>query len=253
MLLLGPNTENPPPAISTTSQKAAALNHKLRNHGATAVLSAALRDGVAGQLALVSSFGAESVALLHLAAMVDRHVPVIFIDTRFLFAETLTYQMEVAERLGLRNLRIIHARDTGLPAEADPNSPRHDPETCCAVRKSAPLNAALKGYDGWITGRKRYQSGTRAGLEFFEADPLSQKIKLNPLAHWRPGDVETYIAENRLPRHPLVARGYPSIGCAPCTSPARDGEDARAGRWRGREKTECGIHLPAPNSTATGG
>jgi len=111
------------------------------------------------------------------------------------------------------------------------------------LRKTEPLNAALDGYDGWITRRKRYQSGTRAALEFFELEDATGRIKLNPLAHWTPQDVRAYMEENRLPRHPLVSRGYPSIGCEPCTSRVQEGEDPRAGRWRGQDKDECGIHF----------
>ncbi len=225
------------------------LNDRFRHHGATAVLKAVLRDRVAGRIALVSSFGAESVALLHLAALVDRHVPVLFLDTGLHFAETLVYQQDLAERLRLSNLRVLRATPARLAAE-DPFGALkfNDPDRCCTLRKTEPLQAALAGFDAWITGRKRFQSAGRAALAFFEPDPASGRIKVNPLAHWRAADVQAYIDENRLPRHPLVARGYPSIGCAPCTSRIRAGEDARAGRWRGQAKTECGLHLPAPVS-----
>jgi len=225
-------------------RRAAALNARFRHHGATAVLEAVLGARAAGRVALVSSFGAESVVLLHLAAMVDRSVPVLFIDTGKLFTETLVYQHELAERLGLRDIRII-GPDAARAASQDPSGTLHrsDPDACCALRKTAPLSAALVGFDGWLTGRKRFQGGRRATVEFFEAEPGIDRIKINPLAHWTPQDIRTYMDENRLPRHPLVARGYPSIGCAPCTTPARSGEDPRAGRWRGLGKTECGLHL----------
>jgi phosphoadenosine phosphosulfate reductase len=216
------------------------LNARMRHHGATDVIRLALDE--IRPLPLVSSFGAESVALLHLAAMVDRNIPVIFVDTEMLFTETLVYQQEVAERLGLRNLRILRNPDI---AREDPDGLLHetDADACCALRKTAPLRAALKGANGWITGRKRFQSGTRARLEHFEVVAETGRIKVNPLAHWNPGDVADYIDENRLPRHPLVARGYPSIGCTPCTTPVEPGEDPRAGRWRNTEKQECGIHF----------
>lgn len=221
----------------------AALNDRYRHHGATAVLTGALKDPQAGKLALVSSFGAESVVLLHLVSVIDRKTPVIFIDTEMLFPETLVYQAELSERLGLENLRIIRASDAALAAE-DPDGTLHrrDTDACCDLRKTRPLQRVLSEYDGWITGRKRYQGSTRQALEFFEADG-PQRIKVNPLAHWAPEDIRAYMDENRLPRHPLVARGYPSIGCAPCTSPVKPGEDPRAGRWRGQDKNECGIHI----------
>lgn len=219
------------------------LNDRYRHHGATSVLEAALKDHDVGDLAMVSSFGAESVALLHLVSVIDNTVPVLFIDTQLLFPETLAYQQEVAERLNLKNLRVINASETDL-SRHDPDNTLHqfDTDACCNLRKTVPLEHALKGFDGWITGRKRFQSSTRAALEFFEADG-ENRIKVNPLAHWHPEDVRNYMEENRLPKHPLVARGYPSIGCAPCTSPVAPGEDPRAGRWRGQNKTECGIHV----------
>ena len=220
--------------------KVDALNARYRHHSATAVMEGALRD--AGKIALVSSFGAESVVLLHMAAIADRSVPVLFIDTQMLFTETLVYQQEVSERLGLRNVQVIRAEDI---AEKDPYGALRfsDTDACCHLRKTVPLQNALSGYDGWITGRKRFQSGSRAALDFFEVDDGTGRIKVNPLAHWAPEDVRAYMDENRLPRHPLVARGYPSIGCAPCTSPVAPGEDPRAGRWRGSAKQECGIHF----------
>jgi len=161
-----------------------------------------------------------------------------------LFAETLVYQQELAERLDLRDLRIIRAADTALQRQ-DPDGTLHKtaPDACCALRKTEPLQRALEGFGGWITGRKRFQGSTRSTLEFFEAEDGTGRIKVNPLAHWAPEDLRTYMEENRLPRHPLVARGYPSIGCAPCTTRVNDGEDPRSGRWRGQDKTECGIHF----------
>jgi len=224
--------------------RVAALNARYRHHAASDVLAHALRDADAGRLALVSSFGAESVVLLHIVAVARRDTPVIFVDTEMLFAETLVYQHELAERLDLRDLRIVRASRADLAAE-DPDGTLHRraPDACCALRKSRPLQRALDGFDGWITGRKRYQGATRAALDFFEVEPGTGRIKVNPLAHWTPEDVRTYMEENRLPRHPLVARGYPSIGCRPCTTRVAEHEDPRSGRWRGHDKTECGIHF----------
>lgn len=234
-------------------EKVAALNLRYKHHSATAVLEAALRDPDFRKLALVSSFGAESVALLHLTAMVDRTVPVLFVDTEMLFTETLVYQQELAERLNLKNLQIIRAGQKSLAAE-DPYRTLHqrDTDACCALRKTRPLQKALFNYNGWITGRKRYQSGTRAALNFFEIEDFTGRIKINPLAHWASEDVRAYMEENRLPKHPMIARGYPSIGCAPCTGPVKDGEDPRSGRWSGQEKTECGIHVQDGKMIRTG-
>ncbi|QUS37095.1 phosphoadenylyl-sulfate reductase [Falsirhodobacter algicola] len=231
------------PAGLSIEDRAAFLNDRYRNHAATSVMELALRDRDVGRTALVSSFGAESVVLLHMVSVMDRNLPVLFIDTRMLFAETLAYQAEVADRLGLTNIRTIRADDAAVAFD-DPDGTLHQYSTdaCCTLRKTVPLEGALAGYDAWITGRKRFQSGTRAALPFFEPDGPN-RLKLNPLAMWGPEDVADYMINNRLPRHPLVAKGYPSIGCAPCTSPVGEGEDPRAGRWRGSNKTECGIHF----------
>ncbi|MDX2482904.1 MAG: phosphoadenylyl-sulfate reductase [Pseudodonghicola sp.] len=255
MLLLGKNTPaggSDSAALATLkarTEQVENLNARYRHHGATDVMRAALSE--AGHIALVSSFGAESVVLLHMAAVLDRAVPVLFIDTEMLFTETLVYQAELSERLGLRNLQIIRAGDSAK-ADPDANLHRRDPDACCALRKTRPLQVALTGFDGWITGRKRFQSGRRAALDFFEIEKDSGRIKINPLAHWAPEYVKTYIEENRLPRHPLVAQGYPSIGCAPCTSPVAPGENPRAGRWRGQQKDECGIHFVNGKPVRTG-
>ncbi|PWK62851.1 phosphoadenylyl-sulfate reductase [Roseicyclus mahoneyensis] len=233
-----------PPPDTGLADRIAGLNARYKHRAATSVVEHALRDGDTGAVALVSSFGAESVVLLHMVAVVDPATPVLFVDTQMLFAETLEYQREVAERLGLEDLRIIRAAPVRVGAH-DPEGDLHrtDPDACCALRKTEPLERALAPFDAWITGRKRFQSGTRAELAFFEAETGTGRIKINPLAHWAPLDVADYMINNRLPRHPLVARGYPSIGCAPCTTPVATGEDPRAGRWRGTDKEECGIHF----------
>ena len=220
-----------------------ALNARYRHHGATAVLEHALKDADLGQVALVSSFGAESVVLLHLVSVIAPETPVLFIDTRMLFPETLEYQRQVAESLHLCDLRTIRAAQPRVAFE-DPDNTLHqfNTDACCNVRKVEPLERALSGFDGWITGRKRYQGAGREAVEFFEAEG-DLRIKVNPLAHWGRDDIEDYMVNNRLPRHPLVAQGYPSIGCWPCTSKVAAGEDPRAGRWRGTKKVECGIHF----------
>ena len=225
------------------ARRAEHLNQRYRNHAAISVMELALRDHDVGRTALVSSFGAESVVLLHMVSVLDPDLPVLFIDTQMLFPETLAYQTEVAENLALTNIQTIHADQAAVEFD-DPDGTLHQFSTdaCCALRKTIPLENALAPYDAWITGRKRFQAGTRAELQFFEPE-TDKRLKINPLAMWGREDVEDYMINNRLPRHPLVAKGYPSIGCAPCTSPVAEGEDPRAGRWRGSQKTECGIHF----------
>jgi phosphoadenosine phosphosulfate reductase len=227
----------------TVAERVATLNARYRHHAATAVLEHALKDDDLGRVALVSSFGAESVVLLHLISVIAPETPVLFIDTRMLFPETLEYQRTLAESLHLCDVRTIRAAQPRVAFE-DPDNTLHqfNTDACCTVRKVEPLERALAPFDGWITGRKRFQGATRQAVEFFEAEG-DTRIKVNPLAHWGREDLADYIVNNRLPRHPLVAQGYPSIGCAPCTSKVKPGEDARAGRWRGTEKEECGIHF----------
>lgn len=201
-------------------------------------------SGALGPAALVSSFGADSAVLLHMAAQVDRNVPVIFIDTLLLFPETLDYQLDLAHHLRLTDLRRIEPNRVDQFLH-DPEDDLHksDPDACCDLRKARPLERALRGFDTWVSGRKRFQNGLRAGLQMFEGDPLSGRIKVNPLAGHSATDLRAYISRHALPQHPLVARGFPSIGCTPCTTAVAPGEDERAGRWRGQAKTECGIHV----------
>jgi len=225
------------------SDRVAQLNDNYRHHSATDVLKHALTDPQVGRIAMVSSFGAESVVLLHMVATVDRTTPILFIDTEMLFDETLTYQKEVADHLALTNVRTVRPdRDALFSRDTESLLHRHNTDACCALRKTEPLQNALNGFDAWITGRKRFQSRDRTGLKFFENEN-DIRIKVNPLVHWTPRDVQDYMVNNRLPRHPLVAKGFASIGCAPCTSPVEKGEDPRAGRWRGQNKDECGIHF----------
>jgi len=223
--------------------RVAALNDRYRHHAAVSVMEKALKDPDTGEVALVSSFGAESVVLLHMVSVIAPGTPVLFIDTLMLFEETLQYQRDVAAKLGLTDVRVITATEAALKLD-DPDGTLHqfNTDACCTLRKTVPLEQALSGFDAWITGRKRYQGATRQTIDFFEVE-TDRRMKINPLAHWGREDLEEYMVQNRLPRHPLVAKGYPSIGCAPCTSPVKPGEDPRAGRWRNSAKTECGIHF----------
>lgn len=228
----------------TVNEQIASLNRKTRNFEPPEILEQALKTPGFGQVALVSSFGAESIVLLHMVSLIDKTLPVIFIDSQLLFKETLSYQTDVAAQLGLSDVRRIHA-DASDISKDDPNGTLNarNKDACCALRKTRPLQQALHGFGTWITGRKRFQAGTRSVLEAFEVDE-DQRVKVNPLAAWQPKDLQDYITAHHLPRHPLVSKGFASIGCAPCTSAVKPGEDARAGRWRDSNKTECGIHFP---------
>jgi phosphoadenosine phosphosulfate reductase len=205
-----------------------------------------------GRVATVSSFGAESVVLLHMLARADRAAPVLFLDTEMLFPATLAYQRDVARTLGLTDVRMIRPdRTAAFARDPDADLHRRDPDLCCALRKTEPLEAALRGFTAWITGRKRHQTKDRAALELFEADGAG-RLKVNPLAGWSAAEVNGYIDGHGLPRHPLVREEFRSIGCAPCTTRVAPGEDARAGRWRGQDKEECGIHIVDGRVVRTG-
>lgn len=220
------------------------LNRVHAASDARVLLEDVIRHQYPHGIALVSSFGAESAVLLHMVSAIDRATPVLFLETGMLFPETLDYQRMLAGRLGLRDLRLIRPDPAELAAE-DPDATLHRDNTdaCCFIRKALPLRRALAPFGAWITGRKRAQAATRSSLELFEDDRENGLLKVNPLAHWDGAMVRAYMRAHDLPPHPLVARSYLSIGCAPCTSPVSEGEDPRAGRWRGAAKIECGIHF----------
>ncbi|WP_296675912.1 phosphoadenylyl-sulfate reductase [Novosphingobium sp.] len=228
-----------------TADDAAALNARFAGASTAEMLTAVIREGFAGRIAVVSSFGAESAVLLHLVASIDVGVPVLFLETGKHFPETLAYRDELARQLGFTDL-VNLTPDADLLAKRDENGLRwsYDPDGCCDIRKVQPLARALAGFDATLTGRKGFQSATRAGLPRFEIDSsdAAGRLKINPLADWSSDQIADYFAATGLPGHPLVADGYPSIGCMPCTSKVAQGEDPRSGRWKGWDKTECGIH-----------
>ena len=230
-----------------TEHDAIRLNRMFRGSDTQEWLRAAIEGDLLGDYATVSSFGAESAVLLHLLAQIDPNIPVLFLDTGKHFAETLAYRDALAERIGLTNLIVLHP-DLDELRSRDETGLRwsYDPDGCCEIRKVRPLANALADYDASFTGRKAFQSSTRATLPRFELDrsDAQGRLKVNPLIDWDAARVQDYMAEHALPRHPLVTRGYPSIGCSPCTRPVGDGEDPRAGRWAGWDKVECGIHKP---------
>ncbi len=225
----------------TQPEHSAELLAKACGRDAQGILRLALRESFPGRTAIVSSFGAESVVLLHLVAAIDPDTPVLFINTGKLFGETLRYRDRLQRELGLSDVRAIGPNGRELAA-ADPEESlwSSNPDACCALRKVVPLSRALAGFDALVTGRKRFQTGVRARMEpveFFEG-----RVRFNPLADWGPEQINGYMIRHNLPVHPLSDDGYPSIGCQPCTRRVRPGEGARGGRWAGLEKEECGIH-----------
>jgi phosphoadenosine phosphosulfate reductase len=221
--------------------QAEALDRALRDASPAQVIASALETVGREHLAVVSSFGTESAALLRVMADVDPAIPVIFLDTGWLFEETLAYRDTLIATLGLRDVRSIKPLDETLSRE-DPDRELwfSDPDACCRIRKVEPLKRALAPFRGWINGRKRFQGGLRADIPVVEDD--GSRLKFNPFANVPREEIEAIYALAKLPAHPLVTSGYLSVGCMPCTSRTSADEDARAGRWRGRAKTECGIH-----------
>jgi phosphoadenosine phosphosulfate reductase len=220
---------------------AAALQAACAHHAGIAALRQAILHDHVGQIAVVSSFGAESAVLLALVADIDPNTPILFVDTRQHFPETLEYRDTLARTLGLTNIRTIGPTDREVAANDPPGELwKYDPDACCRFRKVTPLDRALNGYEAWVTGRKRHQALTRVALPVVER--VDGRTKINPLAAWTAAEIEAEMIRRNLPRHPLSLMGYPSIGCATCTRAVATGEDPRSGRWAGTGKVECGIH-----------
>jgi len=219
-----------------------ALNGMYDEHDALGVLEQA-HELLGNDMAIVSSFGADSAVLLHLVSLVNPRLPVLFLETGKHFQQTLDYVALLKSQLGLTNVRAL-TPDGAEVARFDPSGQlwETDPDSCCHIRKTGPLSDELAYYSGWATGRKRFQTSDRGVLPHFELTS-DDRIKINPLAYWTGEEVDAYKARHELPDHPLTAEGYKSIGCAPCTSIVAEGEDPRSGRWRGLKKTECGIHF----------
>lgn len=207
-----------------------------------ALLRPLIADAFKGRIAAWSSFGGESAVLLHMVSVIDQAIPVLFVDTGKHFPETLDYRDRLIDHLRLTSVRTIFPDGEGLErSDADGSLWRRNSDMCCDIRKVAPMKENLMSFSALITGRKRYQADTRSALNVIEQE--SGHIKINPLAGWGEAQIRSYMTRYELPSHPLVRTGYRSIGCAPCTTPVRPGEDPRAGRWRGTDKTECGIHF----------
>lgn len=227
-----------------------ALNGMYDEMDAEGVLRQAVEELLPGDLALVSSFGADSAVLLHLISKVDPTLPVYFLETGKHFPETLAYVETLKSQLGLTNVIALYPDAADLK-RFDPDGTlwETDPDSCCHIRKTDPLEKVVSDFGGWVTGRKRFQTKERGVLPHFELTS-DDRIKVNPLAYFTNEDIEAYKAKHHLPDHPLYKDGYKSIGCAPCTSAVAEGEDPRAGRWRGLNKKECGIHFDFNGSIA---
>ena len=240
----------PPEAELDAFAQAVSLDALYGDLSAEAIIERAVREDFPGQIAAVSSFGADSAVLLNLIATVDRHLPVIFLDTGKHFEETLSYRDALAADFGLTRIQVVSPDDAAL-GRLDPQGNLHETSTdaCCDIRKVEPMARGVAPYRAWFTGRKRHQAATRAALPVFES--VGPRIRINPLARWTTADQADYMRKHALRENPLVAYGYLSIGCFPCTTPVQPGEDARSGRWAGQAKVECGIHLSGLDRSLT--
>jgi phosphoadenosine phosphosulfate reductase len=224
-------------------EEIAAVAARLEGRPAEEILTWAARR-FAPRLAFATAFGPEGIVLLDLIARLRLDVDVFTLDTGLFFDETYALWRELEHRLGLQVRAVRPA--LGLEQQALRHGEalwRREPDRCCTLRKLEPLQEALRGHDAWVSAIRRDQTAERASARVVERDHRHGLVKVNPLACWSARDVWTYLRERDLPVNPLHEQGYPSIGCRPCTDPVADGEDPRAGRWRGREKTECGLHL----------
>ncbi len=225
------------------------LNRETRGGDAEDILRAALDPALGLKPAVLSSFGAEAAVLLSLVARIDPSTPVLFLQTGMHFLQTLAYRKALSERLGLTDVRLV-TPDAKERADLDPRDDlwRANADACCDLRKVRPLERALVGIGTVITGRKRHQTPERQALRPFEL--FGGRIRVNPLHDWSEARVQAWFESEDLPRHPLSAQGYRSIGCWPCTQAVETGEEPRLGRWPGAAKTECGIHLGRPTLAA---
>ena len=218
------------------------LQERAKDRDPHGILELALTGELADKTAVVSSFGAESAVLLKLVADIDPNTPVLFLNTGKLFGETLRYRDRLQDLLGLGDVRSLSpSLEARNREDADGTLWSRNTDACCDFRKTVPLSRALEPFLAQVTGRKRFQTRERADMqpvEFFQG-----RYRFNPLWQWDLHQLEAFMERHKLPRHPLVEDGYPSIGCMPCTRRVQAGEDYRAGRWSGLDKDECGIHL----------
>lgn len=209
---------------------------------AQSALTKALTDDFKGEIVLSSSMGVDSAVLLHMISKIEPDTPILFLETKKHFSETLEYRDLLTKSLGLANVQSLTPNEDEVASEdAAEILYKTDKDACCDLRKTRPLERVVKGYAARITGRKRYQTPNRRNMEILEEG--ESQFTLNPLAYWTAKDVTSYMRQHQLPAHPLLKLGYLSVGCAPCTTKVEEGEDPRAGRWRDDDKDECGIHF----------
>ena len=228
---------------SWDEDQAREINEQLATEDTLAVLRWAY-ENYGDELVYSCSFGAEGIVLIDLISRVRPNASILFLDTSFHFPETLALIDQVQKKYPeLRINRIEPSLTKEQQAEQYGDKLwEKSPDVCCRLRKVEPLSGELKGIKAWISGLRREQSASRAQIQFVNIDTKFESIKICPLIHWKWEEIRSYISLYQLPYNPLHDQGYPSIGCATCTLPVAEGEDARAGRWTGSNKTECGLH-----------
>jgi phosphoadenosine phosphosulfate reductase len=225
----------------TTDEELSALSSEFERASPEVILEWADEE-FGSDVALATGFGAEGCALVSMLAVSDVRTRVFYLDTDLLFPETYALRDQLEARYGMHFERRTSLSLDAQSAEHGERLWERRPDDCCRLRKVEPLREMLSGLRAWVTGVRRDQSPTRAAVGIVERDPQFGLIKINPLARWSSQDVWKYIMKHDVPYNPLHDQGYPSVGCTPCTTPVQIGEDPRAGRWRGLNKTECGIH-----------
>jgi phosphoadenosine phosphosulfate reductase len=216
----------------------------LENASAQDIVKWAAGEFGGGRLTFATSLGIEDCVVTDMIARERLPIDFFTLDTQLLFPETYKLWEEIERRYGIHIKPVRAERTVEEQAAAEgPALWEREPDRCCDLRKMQPLRATLANYDAWITAIRREQTPDRANAPVVGWDGRFGLIKVNPLVRWTAAEVRAYVAEHQVPYNPLHDQNYPSIGCTPCTSPVMPGEDPRSGRWRGQEKTECGLHM----------
>ncbi len=226
-----------------TPEELAKLNESMRGEKPENILAWGIKT-FPGKLMMATAFGVEGCCIIHMIAQIDKRVRIINLETGYQFKETLLVREQIKERYGIE-VEYIYPEKTVTEYEKEHGGPLYDirPDQCCYDRKILPLRKAVLGYEAWISAIRRDQTDVRKSAEAISWDTKFQLVKINPLLDWTIKDVWSYVMKNQIPYNKLHDLGYPSIGCEPCTRAVQDGEDERSGRWSGKTKKECGLHV----------
>ena len=217
------------------------LNDDCKNSLPQNILENSINNIFKKKMVYVCSFGTESAIILHMVSEIDKSLPIILLNTNYLFKETIEYKDYLINKFKFSNFKEIYPSIKDLKInDSEGTLWKEDPDLCCNIRKVLPLQKELKKYDAWVSGRKSYHAGERTNLKFFEY--INEKIVVNPLANVNRNFVDSYFKKHDIERHPLFESGYLSLGCTHCTVKTSMIDSPRSGRWNNKTKTECGIH-----------